>query len=209
MSRSSKTALRAAPTVAGMTSPALLIGTAAAPHAALVRAATRAPLDSPTPCGSWDLHALLGHLLHWTPVLADAGGRAPVTPPDESADPVTGDWADTLNAARDRLADTWANPAAWDGTVSLGGPDPLPAPMIGGMVLGELVLHGWDLGRALDLEPEWPEDVLAAALGAMEGMAEQGREMGVFGPEVPVGAGASTLDRVVAVSGRDPRWSPR
>jgi len=192
-----------------MTSPALLIGTAAAPHAALVRAATRARLTSPTPCGSWDLHALLAHLLHWTPVLAEAGRGAPVAPPDESADPVTGDWADTLNAARDRLADTWSAPAAWDGTVSLGGPEPLPAPMIGGMVLGELVLHGWDLGRALGLEPEWTDDLLAATLGAVEGMAAQGREMGVFGPEVPVGDDASTLDRLVAVSGRDPGWSPR
>lgn len=192
-----------------MTSPALLIATAAAPHAALVRAAQHVPLDTPTPCDAWDLRALVGHLLHWTPVLAAAGRGEPVTPPDESADPVAGDWADALNAARDRLVETWENPAAWDGTVSLGGPDRLPAPMIGGMVLGEIVLHGWDLARALDLEPEWPEDVLAAALGAVEGMAEQGREMGAFGPEVKVGADASTLDRVVAVSGRDPRWSPR
>ena len=81
--------------------------------------------------------------------------------------------------------------------------------MIGGMVLGELVLHGWDLGRALGLEPQWTEDVLAAALGAVEGMAAQGREMGVFGPEVPVGPDATTLDRVVAVSGRDPGWAAR
>lgn len=189
-----------------MTSPALLVATAAAPHAALVRAATRVPLDAPTPCGGWDLRALLGHLLHWTPVLAAAGRREPVAPPDESADPVTGDWADALNAARDRLADTWTDPASWHGTVSLGGPQELPAPMIGGMVLGELVLHGWDLGRALGLEVEWTEDVLAAALGAVEGMAAQGREMGVFGPEVTVGQHASTLDRVVAVSGRDPGW---
>jgi uncharacterized protein (TIGR03086 family) len=209
MSRSSKTAAAQAPTVAVMTSPALLIGTAAAPHAALVRAAAHASLDVPTPCGSWDLHALLAHLLHWTPVLADAGRGAPVTPPDESADPVVGDWADLLNGARDRLAETWSNPVSWEGTVSLGGPEPLPAAMIGGMVLGEIVLHGWDLGRALDLEPDWPEDVLAAALGAVEGMAPQGREMGVFGPEVPVGDDASTLDRIVAVSGRDPSWSPR
>lgn len=206
MSRSSKNLPPVRPTVAGMTSPALLVATAAAPHAALVRAATRVPLDAPTPCGDWDLRALLGHLLHWTPVLAAAGRGEPVALPAESADPVTGDWADALNAARDRLADTWADPASWHGTVSLGGPQELPAPMIGGMVLGELVLHGWDLGRALGLEVEWTEDVLAAALGAVEGMAAQGREMGVFGPEVTVGQDASTLDRVVAVSGRDPGW---
>jgi len=39
-------------------------------------------------------------------------------------------------------------------------------------------------------------------------MAEQGREMGIFGPEVAVPPAATTLDRVVAVSGRDPSWTP-
>jgi hypothetical protein len=29
----------------------------------------------------------------------------------------------------------------------MGAPDPMPAEVIGGMVLGELVVHGWDLAR--------------------------------------------------------------
>jgi hypothetical protein len=42
---------------------------------------------------------------------------------------------------------------------------------------------------------------------AAAGMAQQGRDMGIFGPEVPVPAGAALLDRIVAVTGRDPGWT--
>jgi hypothetical protein len=35
--------------------------------------------------------------------------------------------------------------------------------------------------------------------------ASLGREMDVYGPEVPVADGASTLDRTLALTGRDPR----
>ena len=86
----------------------------------------------------------------------------------------------------------------------MGGPEPLPAAMIGGMVLGELVVHGADLARTLDREVTWPAEVLEAAHAAVAGMAPHGREMGVFGPEVPVARDAPTLHRVLAVTGRAP-----
>lgn len=188
------TALAAAP----------LMDAAAAPHADLVRAAARTPLDAPTPCATWDLRALLGHLLAWTPVLAATGRRQAVALPDEGTDLVVGDWPATLDAARHELVAAWRDPAAWTGTVTMGGPDALPADMIGGMVLGELVVHGWDLGRSVGRTPDWPPEVLEAALTAVSGMAEQGRGMGVFADEVPLAGSASTLDRVLALSGRDP-----
>ncbi|WP_219419456.1 TIGR03086 family metal-binding protein [Pseudonocardia nigra] len=187
------------------------IAPAAAPHAALVAAARDVPLTAPTPCGDWDLRALLNHLLYWTPILAATGRRVaaePAAPSEQEVDLVVADWPAALAASRADLVAAWSDPAAWTGTVSVGGPDELPAPMIGGMVLGELVVHGWDLGRAVGREPQWPADVLAAAHEAMLGMAEQGREMGLFGPEVAVPAGASTLDRLLAASGREPGWTP-
>ncbi len=183
-----------------------LIAAAAAPHAALVRAAADTPLGTPTPCEDWDLRALLGHLRYWTPVLAATGRReVPVLGADQSGvDLVTGAWAGALDADRDALVAAWSSPAAWEGMVSMGGPEPLPATMIGGMVLGELVVHGADLARALDRDVTWPPEVLDATLVAMTGMASQGRAMGVFGPEVPVDPDAPPLDRILAVTGRAP-----
>jgi uncharacterized protein (TIGR03086 family) len=84
----------------------------------------------------------------------------------------------------------------------------LPAAMIGGMVLGEVVVHGWDLARAVDQHPRWPADVLRAVYDEVAKTAEQGREMGVYGPPVLVPDNAPILDRILGMTGRDPNWRP-
>jgi uncharacterized protein (TIGR03086 family) len=214
MSRSFKTPTACPTYCRRMTSPTLvtarLIAAAADPHTTIVRAVADRPLDAPTPCRDWDLRTLVRHLLYWTPVLAATGRREVPAPPaaDETdVEVVAGSWPAALASSRTELVTAWTDPDAWSGTVSMGGPEELPAPMIGGMVLGELVLHGWDLARSAGLHPQWPDEVLAAALAAVSGMAEQGREMGVFEPEVAVPHDAPALDRVVALSGRDPAWT--
>ncbi|WP_224402194.1 TIGR03086 family metal-binding protein [Pseudonocardia sp. ICBG1034] len=177
---------------------------AAAAHVPLVAAAARLPLTRPTPCSEWDLQDLLGHLLYWTPVLAEVGRRSGHGPADgpEPAAPVTGDWPVRLHTAREDLVAVWSEPAAWDGTVTMG--EQVPAAVIGGMVLGELVVHGWDLGRAVGVDPQWPAEVLDATLTAVSAMAEQGQGMGVFAPAVEPGPGATPIERIVALTGRDP-----
>lgn len=183
-----------------------LIAPAAAAHPALLRAATDTPPDAATPCRQWALRDLLGHLLFWTPALAAIGRREAPGPGDEAAaaDRVTGDWAARLDADRDALVDVWSDPATWTGTASMGGPDEVPAAVLGGMVLGELVVHGWDVGRAAGVEPAWPDEVLDGTLAAVAAMAEQGRGMGVFAAAVPLPDGAPPLDRIVALTGRSP-----
>jgi uncharacterized protein (TIGR03086 family) len=186
-----------------------LIAAAADVHVAATRVLATRPLDAPTPCADWDVHGLVRHLAYWAPVLAATARRLPPQPPagEEGLVEIGPGWVDELRVARDDLVAAWSAPDAGAGTVSMGGPDELPAPMIGGMVFGELVLHGWDLARAAGTSPTWPDEVLAAALPIVEGMAEEGRRMGLFGPEVAVRPAADLLERVVAASGRDPRWT--
>jgi uncharacterized protein (TIGR03086 family) len=86
----------------------------------------------------------------------------------------------------------------------MGGPTDLPAALVGGMVVAELVVHGWDLARATGRQPAWDDDLLAYLYDEVAKTAEQGREMGVYGPEVAVPASASLLDRTLALTGRDP-----
>ena len=38
-------------------------------------------------------------------------------------------------------------------------------------------------------------------------LSELGRQMGAYGPEVPVPDGATALDRLLGLVGRDPHWS--
>ena len=53
---------------------------------------------------------------------------------------------------------------------------------------------------------ELPADLLAHLHDTMVAGVEQGREMGMYGPEVAVPADAPTLDRILGLTGRDPAW---
>jgi uncharacterized protein (TIGR03086 family) len=86
----------------------------------------------------------------------------------------------------------------------MGGPTEMPASLVGGMVIGEIVVHAWDLAKATGQNPEWDEDVLRFIHKEVEAGAQQGRDMGVYGPEVPVPADAPALHRILGLTGRDP-----
>lgn len=186
-----------------------LVARAAAPISATVRATRAGQLDAPTPCREYDVRGLLNHLLYWGPSLVAAAADTPVAPPapsDREADLVGADWADRLEAQTARLTSAWAEPGAWEGSTRIVGPDPLPASMIGGMVITELVVHAWDLARATGQRPEWDDELLEFVLLAVEQTAEQGRELGAYGPLVPVLDSAPVLDRILGLTGRDPGW---
>jgi uncharacterized protein (TIGR03086 family) len=185
--------------------PTQLMTAVAAPLPAIVQAAAAVPLDARTPCSDWDVAALVRHQLYWAPFLAAAGRRttgAAIAPTEQDV-PLDG-WPAALDAAQADVVAAWTDEAAWTGTTTMGGPDPMPAAVIGNMVLGELVVHGWDLARAAGVQAHWPDDVLAPVLEAVRGMGPMGRDMGIFGPEVDVAADAPLLDRIVAATGRTP-----
>ncbi|MFD9735038.1 TIGR03086 family metal-binding protein [Umezawaea sp. NPDC059074] len=181
-----------------------LITSTAATTIEVVRAVDR--LDAATPCAEFDVRALAEHLLTWGPSLAGAGRKESV-PPREGVR-VGDDWADEVEAQVREVAEAWSDEAAWSGTTHMGGPTEMPADLVGGMVLVELLVHGWDLGRASGQRPEWDDDVLEFALDEVAKTADQGRAMGVYGAEVVVPDGASTVDRVLGLTGRDPGWRP-
>jgi uncharacterized protein (TIGR03086 family) len=187
---------------------AQLVTGAVAPLTEIVRAAALTAPGAPTPCAGWDRAALVRHLLYWAPFLAAAGRQTrPVPVADRERDVDLTDWPGALQAAWSDVAAAWSRPAAWEGTTSMAGPDPRPATLIGGMVLGELVVHGSDLARTAGVQPRWPADVLTATREAVAGLAGEARAMGIFGPEVPVPATAPLLDRTLGLAGRDPAWT--
>jgi uncharacterized protein (TIGR03086 family) len=191
-------------------SPAALVESAAGPMREIVKFLDPAKLGAPTPCTEWDVRALLNHLLFWGPGLEAAARKEPNTPPaaaETDLDLLVGDWRTDLDGLLGRLVQAWTAPAAWEGTTSVATPEPLPAAVIGGMVVGELVVHGWDLGRALGLRPEWDKQVLTFVHGELVATADMGRQMGYYGPEVPVPPSAPTLARLLGVTGRDPSWA--
>jgi uncharacterized protein (TIGR03086 family) len=85
---------------------------------------------------------------------------------------------------------------------------PTPAADVAALNIAEMVLHGWDLAAATGQAYKVSEPAAAAALRAVEANAELFRQYKGFAEPVQVPPGASVLDRVLAVSGRDPAWTP-
>ncbi|MFF0380994.1 TIGR03086 family metal-binding protein [Streptomyces sp. NPDC004286] len=193
-----------------MTDPTLDLGPQARIVARLAEAVTDEQLSAPTPCPDLSVRNLLGHLLHLSLAFRDAArkdlGATTDTDPGATVPDVGPGWRADLPKALDELADAWRDPAAWTGQTRAGGVD-LPGEIAGAVAADELVIHGWDLARALDLPytPDLP--ALASAYGFLLAAAEESDGGGgIFGPVIPVPAEAPLLDRAVGLSGRDPEW---
>ncbi|MPZ86169.1 MAG: TIGR03086 family protein [Actinophytocola sp.] len=168
-------------------------------------------LDRSTPCPDWDVRALVNHLMFWSAFRSELAARKQQAPADdpitEQTDLTRGDWAETLASQLDKAVAAWGEPGATEGDTGLAGGS-MPARMIGMMMVGELVVHGWDLARATGQSIETDPAVLATVHEMVAAMGPQGREMGAFGAEVTVPGSAPMLDRVLGLSGRDPSWTP-
>lgn len=186
------------------------VSNAAGAMAAVARTVTDDQLANRTPCSDYDVRALVNHLLFWGPSLAGAGRKESVPQPaaaESAVDLTTGDWRGRLLTLLDDIASSWTPPSAWQGQTSMGTPQLLPAPVMGDMIVGELAVHGWDLAVATGQRLELPADLLAHLHDTVSAGVQQGREMGMYGPEVAVPADAPALDRVLGLTGRDPGWT--
>jgi uncharacterized protein (TIGR03086 family) len=166
-------------------------------------------LSAPTPCAGYDVRGLLNHLLYWGPWLIAAGRRSgPPVPLGGEAEAalVTDDWRADLEKQTETLVSVFETPAAWTGMTSLGSAS-MPSAVVGAMVLGEFVLHGWDLARASGQQLQCAPEAATAVYESAVAMGDQARSMGVYGPAVEVAADASPLERALGAAGRDPGWS--
>ncbi|MCC5479450.1 TIGR03086 family metal-binding protein [Streptomyces barringtoniae] len=169
-------------------------------------------LTAPTPCPDLAVRSLLGHIQMLSVAFRDAArkdlGTTTDTNPTAAVPDIGPGWRAELPKALDELADAWREPAAWTGTTRAGGVN-LPGEVAGAVVADELVIHGWDLARAIG-RPYAPDPAaLDSAHGFLLAAAEDpNRGGGLFGPVVPVPPEAPLLDRAVGLSGRNPGWRP-
>jgi uncharacterized protein (TIGR03086 family) len=187
-----------------------MMAKAATSAAAVARNVKPDQLAAPTPCPDWDVRTLVNHLMFWShrSELAARKEQAPADDPiTEQTDFTTdGEWPETLAHQLDKAAVAWSDPGATEGDTGLAGGS-MPARMIAMMMVGELVVHGWDLARATGQTIETDPTTVETVHEMTVAMGDQGREMGAFGPAVEVPDSAPLLDRVLGLSGRDPQWT--
>ena len=152
-------------------------------------------LGDSTPCGEWNVQALMDHIVGGTGVLwGSLAGAAPETP--QGSSPVAAFEAGTAKAL-----DAAKVPGALEKTIL----SPL-GDMPGGQLLAaffmETLIHGWDLAKATGQSTDMPAD-LAETCHAMFGpSADEMRQSGVFGPRVDVADDATTQIKLLGALGR-------
>ena len=163
-----------------------------------------ADLTRPTPCWGWDVQALINHMIGVNYFFVGAlGGQTPVAgePPDYIGQDAAAAHAESVRAA---LA-AWRAPEAMTKSIPFG-QNALPAALAVRFHLSDHVLHQWDLAKAVGREPTLDPDLVAAAdatLRANLQPAFRGPGQG-FGYEIACPDTASTLEKLVAFSGRQP-----
>ena len=176
----------------------------------LVTAVTDDQLARPTPCPDAVVGDLIDHLGVFAVRFIAAARKATDGPwppaPRPSGGNLEADWRERLSNDLLTLADAWQDPRAWEGTTFAGSIE-LPADVAGLVALDELVVHGWDIAAATG-QPYAPAAPEIEAATAFVTSFEAPRDGRLFGPIVAVPGNATALERLLGLTGRDPRWRP-
>ncbi len=76
-----------------------------------------------------------------------------------------------------------------------------------GALTTDVLVHTWDLARAIDADPALDAGLCDSAYAAARG-AHFARGEGTIGPEVAVSDDADAVTKLIAFYGRDPSWTP-
>ncbi|MDL9936200.1 TIGR03086 family metal-binding protein [Gordonia sp. ABSL1-1] len=185
------------------------LDTAAATLIDITAKVTDDMLIRPTPCAGVDVAGLLGHVVGLSQAFAAAGrkefGPLTDTPPDPAAYDLPDPWRPAIVGELRALVRAWDDDASWEGMTRAGGVD-APAQILGTIALSEVVLHGWDLARAIGAEYEIDGAIAKTVFDFHHPPRPQEEREGMFGPVVDVPEDAPLMDRLAGLAGRDPFW---
>jgi uncharacterized protein (TIGR03086 family) len=176
--------------------------------APVVGGITKEQLHDPTPCSQYDVEQLRDHVLGWltnfASGFADPAGQAPRASIDGYQAP--DDAAAEVRAAADSLIRAIRGGAA-SRPLRLGD-SAMPGDMALGMILWEYQVHGWDLARATGQRWSPPAAAAEESLNFAPAMLTDDYQGDgkPFAKPVSVPDQAPPLDRLLGLSGRDPRW---
>jgi uncharacterized protein (TIGR03086 family) len=150
-----------------------------------------------TPCREFDIAKLTDHLMNSITVIGGAAGaELPERDPTDSVE------RQVVVAARPAL-DAWRR-RGLDGTVKFGDNE-APAQVMAGILSLEFLVHAWDYARAMGRPVNAPDSLADYVMGlARKVITPQGRTSAGFDDPFDAPDDASSLDRLVAYTGRNP-----
>jgi uncharacterized protein (TIGR03086 family) len=157
--------------------------------------------SNPAPCEGWDARDIVRHLVEWVPPLMNTGAAIELpSGPSVDVDPL-GAWvvlSDGIQAVLDDpelVSRTFSHPQAGD--------HPLDQ-AIAMFVLGDVLLHTWDLARATGQDERLDPEEVAAMYEGILPADEMLRQSGQYGARVDVPDDADTQTKLIAFVGRQP-----
>ncbi len=169
--------------------------------AARVAAVPSDAWNNPAPCDGWDARDVVRHLVTWIPPFLRSGANL-VLPEGPSVDvDALAAWTTLSDAIQHVLDDPgvgsreFAHPQA--------GSHPLDQ-AIGMFILGDVLIHTWDLARASGLDETLDAAEVAGMYEGMLPIDAMLRTSGHYGPRVDVPETADVQTKLIAFTGRRP-----
>jgi uncharacterized protein (TIGR03086 family) len=160
--------------------------------------------DAPTPCTDWPAEAVVDHVIgfHQVLLLNPLGLRL-----ETSSDPAIR-WDEARAGILAGLADGRLADGPLDiparGTL---GPSRLDIAQLLPALTTDVLVHTWDLSRAVGADDRLDEELCGEAYERAEAQESRLRTSGMFGPRVAVPDSASVQEKLLGLFGRDPDWS--
>jgi uncharacterized protein (TIGR03086 family) len=166
-----------------------------------VDAVPPAAWSNPTPCEHWVARDVVQHLVDWVPPFLNDGAKLGLTTgPDVSVDP-SGAWRHLNDQIISVLDATDIDMRTFDHPQA--GQHPL-GQAIERFVLGDILIHTWDLARATGQNEMLDPDMVAEMLIGLEPLADVLSQSGHYGPRIATTLSADNQTKLLALTGRNP-----
>jgi len=164
---------------------------------ARVRAAPSDSWGVSSPCSEWKARDVVGHVVgnhRWLATKVKGGDTRPMADDEDPVEAWRSAWGTVLQIAGD--------PAAM-GTAVEGPMGEMPLEqMLGSFVCMDLLVHTWDLARAVGADERLDEDAVRQAYEGLKPMDAVIRQPGVFGPKLEPPSGADLQTEFLYFLGR-------
>jgi len=162
----------------------------------VLRAVTDSDATSPTPCSAFTVDELINHLLDSLSQLGSMAGATVLIPTGGSRE-------SRVATAAQQVLEAWRR-RGLEGVVPTRGGE-MPAALAANILSIETLVHGWDLAVATAQELHASTTLGEYVLGlARELITPEMRDGELFTAEHPVAPEAGVLERLAALTGRNP-----